>query len=133
MSFLLALGFALLGLVTGVLSGCFGIGGGVLIAPALVLLFGFSQKLATGTSLALLLPPLGLFAVIEYYKANNVNLAAAFVIAVCMMLGMWLGAKAALRVDETKLKLSFGLLMIAIGLLIAWNALATKTPNQPPV
>jgi len=130
MSFLLALGLSVLGLITGILSGCFGIGGGVLIAPALVLLFGFSQKLATGTSLALLLPPLGIFAAYEYYKANNINIAAAAILAVFMVLGMWVGSKIALRAEDWLVKLCFGIFLITIGTFLVWSALSSKLPGN---
>ncbi|MRR14085.1 sulfite exporter TauE/SafE family protein, partial [archaeon] len=71
----------LIGLVSGVVSGIFGIGGGVLIIPALVYLLGFSQHTATGTSLAILLPPVGLGAVMEYYRRGNVDIRTALIVA----------------------------------------------------
>lgn len=66
-----------IGLVAGMLSGVFGIGGGVVIVPALIYLAGFSQHRATGTSLAVLLPPIGLAGMWEYYRHGNVNVRAA--------------------------------------------------------
>ena len=71
----------MIGLVSGTASGLFGIGGGVLIVPALLYWAGFSKHAAIGTSLAILLPPVGLAAVIEYYRHGNVDLKAAFIVA----------------------------------------------------
>ena len=71
------IGFVVLGLAAGVLSGLFGIGGGLLIIPVLIYFFGMSQHLAQGTTLALMIPPIGLFAAWAYYKQGNVHLAAA--------------------------------------------------------
>ena len=73
---------AIIGLTGGVLSGLFGIGGGLVIVPALILIAGFPIATAAGTSLAALLLPVGLFGAIEYYRAGNVNVQAAAVIAV---------------------------------------------------
>ena len=87
-----------IGLVAGVLSGVFGIGGGVVIVPALIYLAGFSQHRATGTSLAVLLPPIGFAAMWEYYRHDNVNVHAAMIIAAAVFVGGWFGAVVANRV-----------------------------------
>lgn len=71
--------FIAIGLSSGVLAGIFGIGGGILIVPALMYVAGFSQKLAIGTSLAVLLPPIGIAAVLEYYRNGNVDFRAALI------------------------------------------------------
>jgi uncharacterized membrane protein YfcA len=96
----------------------FGIGGGVVIVPALVYGLGFTQQRATGTSLAVLLPPIGLAAAVEYYRHGNVDLGAALVIAPAMFLGGWLGAWTANRVGEGWLKLAFGLFLCTLGLYL---------------
>lgn len=85
--------FIILGLIAGAISGLVGIGGGVIIAPALVILFGFSQKLAQGTTLALLIPPIGILAAIDYYKHGNVNIYAAGFIVLGFVVGSLIGAK----------------------------------------
>lgn len=82
----------IIGLLAGVLSGLFGIGGGVVIVPALIYVAGFRQHMATGTSLAILLPPIGIAAAYEYYRHGNVNVRAAAIIAVAVLVGGWLGA-----------------------------------------
>src|SRR6266581_9147771 len=89
----------LIGAVSGIASGVFGIGGGVLIVPGLIYLVGFTQHRATGTSLAVLLPPIGLAATIEYYRYGNVDIPAAAILAVTMFLGAWVGAAIANKME----------------------------------
>jgi uncharacterized membrane protein YfcA len=108
--------FLLIGLGTGVISGLFGVGGGILIVPALVYLAGFSQEKATGTSLAVLLPPVGLLAVIEYYRTGNVDLKAGLWVALGLVIGAWFGAMGAHKVSEQWMKLSFGIFMTLLGM-----------------
>ncbi|MDD3649894.1 sulfite exporter TauE/SafE family protein [Immundisolibacter sp.] len=107
--------FALIGLGGGLASGLFGIGGGILIVPALVYWAGFSQHQATGTSLAVLLPPVGLAAVIEYYRHGNVDVHAAVILAATLFVGAWLGAEAANRLDGPYLRLLFGIFVCGLG------------------
>lgn len=105
-----------IGLVAGVASGLFGIGGGVLIVPALALLAGFSQELSVGTSLAVLLPPVGLAAVLEYYRHGNVNMKAAIFIALGLFVGAWLGSLFAHKMGDAWLKLAFGIFVVCLGI-----------------
>ncbi len=112
MTFLL---LAVMGLVAGGLSGAFGIGGGVLIVPALVYGLGYSQKLATGTSLAVLLPPIGIAAVFEYYRSGSVDLKAAAIIALTMVFGSWISARWAVKASSETLKLAFGVFLVLLG------------------
>jgi uncharacterized membrane protein YfcA len=111
-----------IGLVAGVLSGVFGIGGGVVIVPALIYLAGFSQHVATGTSLAVLLPPVGVAAVVEYYRHGNVNLYAALVIAVMLTIGGWFGAVLANRLAGPYLRLAFGVFVVSLGVYLIFGA-----------
>ena len=113
----------LIGIVAGVASGLFGIGGGVLIVPGLVFLLGFSQHAATGTSLAILLPPVGIAAVLEYYRHGNVDLKAAFIVAAALLVGAWLGALIANHLKEEYLRLAFGVFVVGIGLYVVFGAL----------
>lgn len=92
MTFEHAIGFLVLGAVVGFLSGMLGIGGAVLIIPVLVMGFGFTQKVAVGTTLAMLLPPIGVFAVLTYWRADAINVPAAAVMAGAFALGAWGGA-----------------------------------------
>lgn len=107
--------FLAIGLVAGIASGLFGLGGGVLIVPALVLFLGFSQELSVGTSLAVLLPPVGLAAVVEYYHQGNVNLKAAILIALGLFVGAWWGSLVAHKMGGAWLKLAFGVFLIGLG------------------
>ncbi|MDB5351582.1 MAG: hypothetical protein JWN86_2829 [Planctomycetota bacterium] len=93
-----------LGFGAGILSGMFGIGGGLVIVPALVILFGLSQKAATGTSLFALLLPVGLLAVIGYYREGNARLDYGLLIAVGLFLGAYLGQKITTGVSDMTLK-----------------------------
>lgn len=115
-------GFLAIGLMAGLLSGLFGIGGGVLIVPALMYGLGFSQKLATGTSLAILLPPVGIAAVWEYYKNGNVDIAAALTIAVMVLIGSWVSARMVNLINAQALKGTFGVFMIGLGAYIVFDA-----------
>ena len=114
--------FLAIGLVAGVLSGVFGIGGGVVIVPALIYLAGFSQHRATGTSLAVLLPPIGFAAMWEYYRHDNVNVRAAMIIAAAVFVGGWVGAIAANRISGPYLRLGFGLFVVVLGLSLMVGA-----------
>lgn len=115
-----------IGLIAGLLSGVFGIGGGVLIVPALVYGLGFDQKLATGTSLAILLPPVGLAAVLEYHRRGDVDLRAAVLIAVMLLVGSWLGANLAGRLDTRMIKAAFGVFLVVLGAWISFEALSSR-------
>ncbi len=114
--------FILIGLGAGALSGMFGIGGGVLIVPALMYGMGFSQKTATGTSLAILLPPIGMAAVMQYYRSGHVDFRAGLLIAASMFLGGWLGAKFALQLDPKMLKSLFGVFLLLLGAYLLFDA-----------
>ena len=116
------MGLALIGLSAGVLSGLFGIGGGILIVPALMYGLGFSQKLATGTSLAILLPPVGIAAVMEYYRQGAVDIKAAMIIAVMVVAGSWFGSKFSVGIDPVMMKLLFGIFLILLGGYIIYDA-----------
>jgi len=108
--------FIVIGFAGGVAGGLFGIGGGIVIVPMLIYWAGFSQHKATGTSLATLLPPLGLAAALEYHRHGNVDLRAALIVAGAMFVGLWLGAWVANRISGPHLRLAFGLFMVTVGL-----------------
>ncbi len=108
--------FAILGLVAGTISGVVGIGGGVIIVPALLFLFGFTQQQAQGTTLALLIPPIGFLAAYTYYKAGFVDFKAAIFICLGFFIGGLIGSKIAVNLSNEVLQKIFGTLMIVIGL-----------------
>lgn len=102
----------LIGLTAGVISGFLGIGGGIIIIPALVYFLGYSQHNAQGTSLGLLLPPIGLLAVINYYNAGYVNIKAAAIMCVTFILGSYISSKIAVDLPQFYLKKLFGVFLL---------------------
>lgn len=115
-----------IGMLAGLASGFVGIGGGMIIVPALVFALGLSQHAAQGTSLAMMLPPIGILAVISYYKAGAVQWQFAAILAITFVVGAWLGSKWALRLEPAIVRLVFGIFMvIAAGRLIlkSWSEL----------
>jgi uncharacterized membrane protein YfcA len=114
--------FVVIGLAAGILSGVFGIGGGVVIVPALIYLAGFNQHRATGTSLAVLLPPIGFAAMWEYYRHQNVDVRAAMIIAAAVFGGGWVGAVVANRVSGPYLRLAFGVFVVVLGVSLMVGA-----------
>ena len=111
-----------IGLAGGITGGLFGVGGGIVIVPMLIYWAGFSQHKATGTSLAVLLPPVGLAAVLEYYRNGSVDVRAGLVIASTMFIGLWLGALVANRVKGPHLRLAFGVFVVLMGLYLIHGA-----------
>jgi len=114
--------FVPIGVLSGVLAGLFGVGGGVVIVPALIYWAGFSQHEATGTSLAVLLPPIGLGAALEYYRQGNVNVYAAIILAITMFAGSWLGAVAAGKIAGPYLRLAFAVFVWCLGGYLIYGA-----------
>lgn len=114
MAFPLILGLLLLGLVAGVFSGIVGIGGGIILVPALVYIFGLSQHQAQGTSLGMLMLPVGILAVMQYYKQGFVDYKLVAFIAIGFVAGGYLGGKLAVSIPETLIKRIFALFMIAV-------------------
>lgn len=105
-----------IGLVAGVFGGLFGIGGAIIIVPILVILFKFSQHFAQGTTLAAMIPPIGILAAWRYYQQGQVNLTAAAGIALGFVIGGYFGAGWAAQIDEPTLKRAFGVLLTLVGL-----------------
>jgi len=105
-------GLLVLGLVAGVLAGLAGVGGGIIVVPVLVFVFGLTQHQAQGTSLAVLIPPIGILAAIEYYRRGDVNLKAAALIAAGLFVGSLLGAKIALGLPQATLRKVFGVVLL---------------------
>lgn len=111
-----------IGIITGVMAGMLGIGGAIIMIPALVFLLGISQQTAQGTSLAVMLPPIGIIAAYNYYKAGQVNIRFAIILAVFFLVGSYFGSKLALNLPQTVLKKIFGVLL----LLVAAKMLLSK-------
>lgn len=125
-----------LGFAVGVLVGLLGIGGGVVLVPAMVYLLHMDQHLSQGTSLFILLPPIGLGALREYWKDQQVDLRAGILCALGMLFGGYLGGRIAVPLDSRQLKGMFGcFLMVAACLLwgkSAAPASQTATPRESP-
>ena len=106
----------MIGLVAGGLGGMIGLGGGIILIPALVLIMKIDQQMAQGTSIAVMLPPIGLFAVYNYYKAGYVNTKYAMIIAAAFMVGGYFGSMLALRLSPDLVRKIFSVLLVAIAL-----------------
>lgn len=110
----LALVFIGIGLLAGVLSGVFGIGGGVVIVPALIVLAGLAPISATGTSLGALLLPVGALGAWEYYRRGDMKLGASLWIALGLFFGAWVGAKLAHHLTPNQLKKAFAVFLVLV-------------------
>ncbi len=110
----------LIGLFAGAFSGMIGLGGGLVIIPALIYLLGMNQYMAQGTSLAIMLPPIGLMAAFNYYKAGALNLKYAMIIAVAFFIGGYFGSKWALTIPEAVLRKIFAVALIIVAIRMLW-------------
>jgi uncharacterized membrane protein YfcA len=111
-----------IGLVTGAVAGMLGVGGAVIMVPALVFIMGFSQQMAQGTSLAVMLPPIGIIAAYNYWRVGQVNLKYALILAGAFIIGSYFGSKFAISLPQPVLKKIFGVLL----LLVAAKMLLSK-------
>ena len=116
-----------IGLCAGILSGLVGVGGGLIIVPALVFFLGFTQHQAQGTSLGLLLLPVGILAVINYYNKGNVDVKVVAVMSIAFIAGGWLGSKLALRLPEITVKRIFAIFLFYSAFkLLGWDKAIVK-------
>jgi len=106
------IGLLVIGLSAGILSGLLGIGGGIVIVPCLVWIFGLSQHMAQGTTLALMVPPIGLLAAWTYYKNGHVDIRIAVLVGLGFFVGGLIGARFAAGIDDLLLRRLFGLVML---------------------
>lgn len=113
--------FLFLGLAAGILSGLIGIGGGILIVPALVFFFGMSQHQAQGTTLAMMVPPIGILAAWTYYKHGYVDLKVAGLLCAGFFFGGLIGAKAATQLSNPVLEKVFGVVLLLISLKMIFS------------
>src|SRR5580692_9394970 len=104
----------LVGLLAGLLSGLVGVGGGIIIVPALVFFLGFNQHQAQGTSLGILLLPAGIFAVLNYYKKGYIDIKVVLLLFVGFLVGGFLGSKLSLSMPEAVLKKVFAIALVLI-------------------
>jgi uncharacterized membrane protein YfcA len=108
-------GYVVLGLLGGILSGLLGIGGAIILVPALIYVFGFDQQTAQGTTLAMLVPPTGLLAVMQYYKTGHIDFKVAAILCIGVFLGAYFGGWLATQVSAITLKRTFGVLLLVVG------------------
>ena len=106
----------LVGVAAGMLSGLVGVGGGIVIVPALVIILGFSQKMAMGTSLGILLLPVGILGVMQYYKQGYVDIRVVLIISFAFLFGSYFGSRIALSLPQETIKKIFAVFMIIIAI-----------------
>ena len=116
-----ALILIMIGLMAGVFGGIFGIGGAIIMIPAMVYFLGVDQHTAQGTSLAVMLPPIGLFAAYNYYNAGQVNIWYAVIIAISFMIGGYFGSNIALNLPEQLMKKVFAVFLILTALKLMFS------------
>jgi uncharacterized membrane protein YfcA len=114
--------FVAVGLAAGLLAGMFGIGGGIVIGPALILLAKFSPQTATGTSLGALLLPVGALGAWEYYRRGHVNVTASLWIALGLFAGAWFGARLALSLSGPQLQKAFAVFLVIMAVRVWMKA-----------
>jgi len=103
-----------IGIITGFMAGMLGIGGAIIMIPALVFFLGLTQQMAQGTSLAVMLPPIGILAAYNYYQAGQVNLKFALILAAAFLVGSYFGSKLAINIPQPVLKKIFGVLLLLV-------------------
>jgi uncharacterized membrane protein YfcA len=112
----------LVGILAGALSGFVGVGGGIIIVPAMIYFMNMNQMQAQGVSLALLMLPVGVLGVMNYYKAGHIQFNYVLIMAVGFVLGNYFGSKYAMRVPEHKIKFFFALLMLYVAVHMLWKS-----------
>jgi uncharacterized membrane protein YfcA len=130
MSIQVIISLAIIGVLSGVLSGFVGVGGGIIIVPGLVFLMGMSQHMAQGTSLFILLLPIGFLAVYNYWKADQINWAYGAIIALTFVVGSYYGSKMALKLSPGLVKLIFGIIMVVISAKLMHSGYTTYSNER---
>ena len=114
---------ATIGLAAGMLSGLVGVGGGIIVVPALVFFLGFTQHEAQGTSLGLLLLPVGILAVLNYYQKGFIDIRIVAIMSIAFVLGGWLGSKMALSISQETLRKVFAIVLLYTAIrMLQWDA-----------
>jgi uncharacterized protein len=117
----------LIGLAAGILSGLVGVGGGIIVVPALVFFLGFTQHQAQGASLGLLLLPVGILAVASYYNRGYIDIKVVGIMAVAFVIGGWLGSKLSLSISEIAVKRVFAVILFYTAFkMLGWDAAIIK-------
>ncbi len=111
----------IIGLLSGLLSGVFGIGGAIIVIPALVFIIGLSQHEAQGTSLAFMLPPVGILAAWSYYKEGYINWKIALVLSLTFFVGAYLGSRFSINISDRTLRRLFGVLLMVMAVKMIFS------------
>lgn len=111
----------MVGILSGVLAGIFGVGGAIIVIPALVFILGFSQHDAQGTSLAFMLPPVGILATWNYWKEGHVNWKIALILSLTFVVGSYLGSHFSVNMSDKLLRRLFGVLMILVAIKMIFS------------
>lgn len=111
----------IVGIMSGMLAGVFGVGGAIIVIPALVFILGLSQHEAQGTSLAFMLPPVGILATWNYWKAGHVNWKIALVLSLTFVIGAYLGSHLSINISDKTLRRLFGALMIVVAVKMIFS------------
>ena len=117
----------IVGIAAGMLGGLVGVGGGIIIVPSLVYFLGYSQKMAQGTSLGILLLPVGILGVLQFYKQGHINMQAVWVISFGFIFGSYFGSKIALSLPQETVKKVFAVLLLLIAIKMFFFDKAKKT------
>ncbi len=120
----------LTGIAAGILGGLVGVGGGIIIVPSLIYFLSFSQKSAQGTSLGLLLLPVGILGVLQYYKEGHVDFKIVAIIAIGFLAGSYFGSKIALSLPQETVKKIFAILLLVIGFKMLFIDKKIKEPES---
>ncbi len=123
----------LVGVAAGMLSGMVGVGGGIILVPALIYFLGLSQLHAQGTSLALIMLPVGILGVLAYYKQGYVDFSLVFFLAIGFLLGSFLGSKISLSLPQETVKRFFAILIIIIALKMLFFDKRKQAPPASPI
>ncbi len=105
-----------IGLGAGLVGGSLGVGGGIVIVPALMFLFGYSQHQAQGTSLAFMLPPIGILAAYNYHKEGHVDIKVALILCLAFVVGGYIGSLVSVNLPAKTLKKIFGFFMLFVAI-----------------
>jgi uncharacterized protein len=122
--------YVLIGILSGIIMGFFGLAGGIVVVPGLMYLAGFNQKMASGTNLFILIVPVSFAAAMEYYRAGNTNVKAALIIAAVMFFTAWISSRIAAKINTHYLQLSFGIFIIIMGFYISITTIAKLTGGK---
>lgn len=111
----------IIGLLSGLLAGVFGVGGAIIVIPALVFILGLTQHEAQGTSLAFMLPPVGILATWNYWKAGHVNWKFALILSLTFVVGAYFGSQYSVNISDKILRKVFGILLLAVAVKMIFS------------